>query len=224
MKIDLPPCWRKALAPTLASPEFAALAAFVDEERRAFAVYPAEDDVWNAFRLTPLARVRVVLLGQDPYPGEGQAHGLCFSVLQGQKPPPSLANIFREAAEDVPGFAIPAHGDLSAWARQGVLLLNTILTVRAGEAGSHRGKGWEMVTDAVVSTLAARRTPVVFALWGLHAQKKERLLEGTPHPIVRAAHPSPLSARQGFFGARPFSAINEALIAAGQTPIEWRLA
>src|SRR5262245_10551317 len=177
MKVDLPPSWKRALAPELRPPYFAELCAFVDEERKNHVVFPPEDDVWNAFGATPFDAVRVVLLGQDPYPGAGQAHGLCFSVKPGVKPPPSLANLFKEARADIPGFEIPDNGCLDAWAAQGVFLLNTILTVREGEAGSHRGKGWETLTDAVIAALSSRSRRVVFALLGLQAQKKAKLID-----------------------------------------------
>lgn len=223
MKVALPPSWRKVLAKQLESPYFAELSAFVDAERQKHPVFPAEGDVWNAFQLAPFEEVRVVLLGQDPYHGAGQAHGLCFSVPEGTRPPPSLANMFREALTDIPGFAIPAHGCLEAWARQGVLLLNTILTVREGAPGSHRGKGWESFTDAVIAALNGRERPAVFALWGAHAQKKARIIDPARHPIVSSAHPSPLSASSGFFGSRPFSAINAALRGLGEREIDWRI-
>jgi uracil-DNA glycosylase len=223
MNFDIPRAWHPAIAQELAKPYFQKLAAFVGEERRSHAVFPPEEDLWTAFAHTPFDAVRVVWLGQDPYPTVGQAHGLCFSVRPGQKAPQSLANMFREAATDVPGFERPADGCLSAWAKQGVLLLNTILTVREGEAGSHRGKGWETFTDTVIKTLSGRDKPVVFVLLGLHAQKKEALIDTSRHPIIKAAHPSPLSAKQGFFGSKPFSAVNAALIKLGKPEIDWRL-
>jgi uracil-DNA glycosylase len=222
MKVDLPRSWRDVIGRELERPYFAELSAFVDEERKNHVVFPPEDDVWNALRSTPFDAVRVVLLGQDPYIGAGQAHGLCFSVKPGEKPPRSLANLFKEALADVPGFEMPDHGCLQSWASQGVLLLNTILTVREGEAGSHRGKGWETFTDAVIKALSARKEPVVFALFGLHAQKKAKLLDAARHPIIQTAHPSPLSAKS-FFGSRPFSQINAALRALAQPEIDWRL-
>ncbi len=222
MKVDLPRSWQKILAGEFSRPSFAELSAFVDEERKNHVVFPPENDMWNAFKKTPFDAVRVVLLGQDPYIGEGQAHGLCFSVCLSERTPPSLANMFRELTNDIPGFEVPDHGCLEPWADQGVLLLNTLLTVRAGEAGSHRGKGWETFTDAVIAALSARKEPLVFALFGAHAQKKARLVDTSRHPIVKAAHPSPLSAKS-FFGSRPFSAINAALRSIGEPEIDWRL-
>jgi uracil-DNA glycosylase len=222
MKVDLPRSWKDVLAGELERPYFAELSAFVDEERKSHVVFPPEDDVWNAFSATPFDAARVVVLGQDPYIGAGQAHGLCFSVKPGEKLPRSLANLFKEAAADVPGFEMPDHGCLASWAAQGVLLLNTILTVREGEAGSHRGKGWETFTDAVITALSARRKPLVFALFGLHAQKKAKLIDASRHPVVQAAHPSPLS-QKAFFGSRPFSQINAALRSIGEPEIDWRL-
>ncbi len=223
MNVDIPRAWHPAIAQELVKPYFPKLAAFVDEERRSRAVFPPEEDLWTAFAHTPFDAVRVVWLGQDPYPTAGQAHGLCFSVRPGQKAPQSLANMFREAATDVPGFVRPTDGCLNAWAKQGVLLLNTILTVREGEAGSHRRKGWETFTDAVIKTLSGRDKPVVFVLLGLHAQKKETLIDTSRHPIIKATHPSPLSANQGFFGSKPFSAVNAALARLGEPEIDWRL-
>lgn len=221
MKVDLPASWMSVLADEFSRPYFRDLKSFVDEERRAQQVFPPPDDVFNAFRLTPFEKVRVLLLGQDPYHGEDQAHGLCFSVRPGIKPPPSLVNMFRELQSDL-GCRIPSHGCLTRWAEQGMLLLNAVLTVRAQSPNSHRGKGWETFTDAVIRALAARPDPVVFVLWGAYAQKKARLLEGSRHRILRAAHPSPLSARK-FFGSRPFSAINAALRELGGPEVEWQL-
>ncbi|WP_437738851.1 uracil-DNA glycosylase [Sorangium sp. So ce1335] len=223
MKIDLPPCWQAALAAELDQPYFQRLGRFVEEERKAHRVFPAEEDVFAAFRLTPYESVRVLLLGQDPYHDEGQAHGLCFSVRPGVPPPPSLANMYKEALADVPGFTTPRHGCLTAWASQGVLLLNTVLTVRAHTPNSHKNQGWETFTDAVIRKVNDRPDGVVFVLWGGHAQKKAKLIDARRHTILKAAHPSPLSARSGFFGSKPFSSINAALRARGAPEIDWRL-
>jgi uracil-DNA glycosylase len=178
--------------------------------------------VQTAFRLTPYERIRVVILGQDPYPGPGQAHGLAFSVKPGVAPPPSLLNIFKELASDV-GCRIPNNGCLVPWARQGVLLLNAVLTVRAGQPGSHRGKGWELFTDAVIRLVNARRTPVVFVLWGRDARGKAPLIDRRRHAIVEGVHPSPMSAHMGFFGSRPFSRINRALRGFDHPQIDWQI-
>jgi uracil-DNA glycosylase len=219
----LPPAWRTAaLQAETRTPRFAELRAFLDAEAHEHAVYPPQSEVFRALALTPPGSVRVLLLGQDPYPGAGHANGLCFSVHEGVKPPASLRNIFRELESDL-GIAPPGHGVLDAWARRGVLLLNAVLTVRAGEPGSHHGRGWEPFTDAVIRQVAAKRSPVAFALWGAWAQRKAVLIPGERHPVVTAAHPSPLSARRGFLGSRPFSRINAALEAAGREPIDWRL-
>jgi uracil-DNA glycosylase len=185
-------------------------------------VYPAEPEVFNALKLTPFDAVKVVILGQDPYHGAGQAHGLAFSVRPGVTPPPSLRNIFKELQTDV-GCPRPAAGSLEPWARQGVLLLNAVLTVRAGQPNSHRGKGWERFTDAAVAAVGHKPDPVVFVLWGAPAQKKVPLIDTGRHVIVKSPHPSPLSAKTGFFGSRPFSAVNRALKAAGRGPIDWCL-
>jgi uracil-DNA glycosylase len=224
MLVTLPECWRMAMAEELAQPYFRTLGEFVDGEREKFPglVYPPEEDVFSAFELTPFDEVSVLILGQDPYIHAGQAHGLCFSVRPNVKPPPSLQNIFKELKTDV-GFTIPNHGFLTAWAKQRVLLLNTILTVREGQALSHKGRGWEKFTDAVIRRVSAKTTPVVFVLWGAPAQKKLALIDTQRHIIVKAAHPSPLSASKGFFGSRPFSAINRALAQLGQPAIDWQL-
>jgi uracil-DNA glycosylase len=210
------------MQPELAQTYWAQLQTFVDRERRRHQVYPPAEQMFQALAATPFARVRVVLLGQDPYHDEGQAHGLSFSVPPSVPPPPSLRNIFRELQADL-GGELPAEGCLLPWARQGVLLLNTVLTVRAHQPHSHRGQGWEQFTDAVIRTLSQRRSGVVFLLWGRPAQAKARWIDTTRHVILAAAHPSPLSAHRGFFGSRPFSAANAALAACGQPPIEWRL-
>jgi uracil-DNA glycosylase len=217
----LPAGW-KALAPLTRTAQFRALQTFLQQEATQHAIYPPASDVFRALELTPLRRVRVLLLGQDPYPGAGQAHGLCFSVRPGVKPPASLRNMFRELQADV-GISPPSHGSLERWARQGVLLLNAVLTVRAGAPNSHRDRGWESFTDALLQRTSAKRNHVVFALWGAYAQKKTALIDTTRHAIIAAAHPSPLSARHGFFGSRPYSRINAALAEAGRPSIDWRL-
>ncbi len=217
----LPAGWQALLAEELASPWFRELEATVEADRAKHAVFPPRGEVFTAFRLTPLESVRVVLLGQDPYHGEGQAHGLAFSVKPGVKPPPSLKNIFKELVVDV-GCPMPETGCLEGWARQGVLLLNTVLTVREGEAHSHKGLGWERFTDAVIEKVNARSSHVVFVLWGGPARKKARLVDTSRHSLVEGAHPSPLSARH-WFGCRAFSAIDAALERHGQRAIDWRL-
>jgi uracil-DNA glycosylase len=219
---NLPASWERVLASEIAEPYVADLARFVAEERLQHAVFPPEAEVFRAFEATPYDDVRVVILGQDPYHDDGQAHGLCFSVRPGVKPPPSLGNIYKELAADV-AIAKPPHGCLEAWAKQGVMLLNAVLTVRAHAPGSHKDRGWERFTDAVLRKLSERRSPVVFVLWGTYARKKVGLVDTTRHTVLEAAHPSPLSARSGFFGSRPFSAINAALARAGHVPIDWRI-
>ncbi len=222
MKDRLPADWKKVLKDVLASPEFAELEAFVAAERRRYTVYPSEEDLFSAFRLTPYDEVKVLLLGQDPYHGPGQAHGLAFSVKPGVKPPPSLVNIFKELQSDV-GAPKPKDGWLVPWAKQGVLLLNAVLTVREGLANAHEGHGWETFTDAVIQKVSDKPEPVVFLLWGSYAQKKEALIDTSRHVVLKAPHPSPLSAKRGFFGSKPFSRTNEALTKAGREPIDWTL-
>jgi uracil-DNA glycosylase len=222
LKERLPADWRKVLKEVLASPTFAELERFVEEERREHTVYPSEEDLFSAFRLTPYAKVKVLLLGQDPYHGPGQAHGLAFSVQPGVKPPPSLVNVFKELQSDVEAPK-PKDGSLVPWAKQGVLLLNAVLTVREGEPNAHEGHGWEVFTDAVIQAVSDKPEPVVFLLWGSYAQKKEKLIDTARHVILKAPHPSPLSAKRGFFGSRPFSRTNEALEEKGREPIDWRL-
>ena len=222
MNLALPQSWAHVLADELTAPYFLDLQAFVEQERQRHAIYPLPSDVFAALALTPYERVRVLLLGQDPYHGEGQAHGLCFSVRPGVSPPPSLVNIFQELHDDL-GCPIPQHGYLAAWARRGVLLLNTVLTVRAHEAGSHRGQGWEKFTDAVIRRVNEKRDPVVFVLWGRPAQQKIKWIDVGRHAVVTAAHPSPLSAHRGFFGSRPFSSVNQALRNWGQPELDWRI-
>jgi uracil-DNA glycosylase len=219
----LPADWRDALAGDLEGEWFRELETFVEGERAKNAIYPAENETFSALARTPLAQVKVVLLGQDPYHGEGQAHGLAFSVRPGVAPPPSLANLMKELASDV-GCAKPDHGCLEAWADRGVLLLNTALTVRKGEAGSHAKSGWARFSDAVIRTVDARTTPAVFLLLGAPAKKKAKLIDARRHRVIEGVHPSPLSASQGFFGSKPFSRVNAALEELGQTPVDWRLA
>jgi uracil-DNA glycosylase len=221
MKIDLPASWHRALAGEFEQPYFRDLAAFVRSERDSGPVFPPEEDVFSAFKLTPLERVKVLLLGQDPYHGEGQAHGLCFSVRPGVKPPPSLVNMFKELKSDL-GCTVPNNGCLVPWAEQGVLLLNAVLTVRAHEPNSHKDRGWEKFTDAVIRFLNAREKPMVFVLWGGYAQKKKKLIDADKHRVLTAAHPSPLSVAK-FFGCKPFSAINSALKELGETEIDWQI-
>jgi uracil-DNA glycosylase len=218
----LPTSWRSLLAKETDKPYFQKLDQFLEKEKRAATIYPPPGEIFAALKLTPFKNVKVLLLGQDPYPGEGQAHGLCFSVRPGIKPPASLRNIYRELKSDV-GFRIPNHGYLAPWAKQGILMLNAVLTVRAGEPNSHQGKGWEIFTDTIISRVNEKAGPVVFVLWGAYAQKKIALIDTAKHTIIKSAHPSPLSARHGFFGSRPFSQINQALRAAKNPPIDWQL-
>lgn len=216
--------WQDILAEEFEKDYFIKLQKFVDEEYNITTVYPPREDVMNAFTTTPYSKVKVVLLGQDPYHGPEQAHGLCFSVNNGVPLPPSLKNIFQELQNDM-GCPIPKDGNLLNWANQGVFLLNTVLTVRQGEANSHKGMGWEKFTDAVIKKLAERSQPMIFVLWGKPAQSKKKIIErvGTHHYILEAPHPSPLSAYRGFFGSKPFSKINAKLVEWGQQPIDWSL-
>ncbi|WP_120077414.1 uracil-DNA glycosylase [Aurantiacibacter odishensis] len=224
---DLPPSWAPVLAPVLASDQARSLGGWLQaEEEAGKVVYPPRGCRLRALELTPLDTVRVVILGQDPYHGPGQAHGLCFSVPQGVPPPPSLKNIFKEMESDL-GLPRPDHGSLEKWAQQGVLLLNNTLTVQQGMAGSHAGKGWEAITDACVAAVAERAEPTVFILWGSHAQGKASriaaLRDSDRHLSLKSPHPSPLSAHRGFFGSRPFSQTNAFLEKNGRGSIEWRL-
>ncbi len=219
------PSWQAPLADALAG--LPALDAFLDAEAAAGkAIFPAAEDRFRALALTPLDAVRVVILGQDPYHGAGQAHGLSFSVRPGVKVPPSLVNIYKELHADL-GIAPARHGCLEHWARQGVLLLNTVMSVESGRAASHRGRGWEAFTDAVIRAVAAKPGPVVFLLWGAHAQAKAGFVrgieQGGAHLVLSAPHPSPLSAYKGWFGSRPFSRANAFLIAHGAAPVDWGL-
>ena len=195
---------------------------FLKREYATQTIYPDMYDIFNALKYTAYEDVKVVMIGQDPYHGPGQAHGLCFSVKRGVMPPPSLQNIFKELQNDV-GFRIPNNGELTDWTKQGVMLLNTVLTVRAGQANSHKGQGWEQLTDAVISKLNEREKPIVFMLWGRNAKDKQRLITNPAHLVLTAAHPSPLSAYNGFFGCRHFSKANDFLVKTGQQPIDWTI-
>jgi uracil-DNA glycosylase len=213
--------WRAVLQTEFDAPYMAALKSFLIAERElGKQIYPKGSEWFRALDLTPLDKVRVVILGQDPYHGDGQAHGLCFSVRHGVKTPPSLVNIYKELQSDL-GLTAPTHGNLEHWAKQGVLLLNSVLTVEAGLAASHQGKGWERFTDAVIREVNAQMRPIVFILWGNYAQKKAGFVDVSRHLVLRSAHPSPLSAHNGFFGSKPFSKTNEFLKAQGQTEINW---
>lgn len=214
--------WREALSTEFAHPYMDALKAFLLEEKKDHTIYPRGNHIFNAFNTTPFDKVKAVILGQDPYHGPNQAHGLSFSVQEGIPLPPSLQNIFKELVDDI-GCDFPRSGDLSRWAEQGVLLLNTLLTVRAGEAFSHKDRGWERFTDQVISTLSRERENIVFILWGAPAGKKAALIDAGKHCILRAPHPSPLSSYRGFFGSKPFSTTNEYLVSKGIEPIAWCL-
>ena len=218
----IPTSWRQPLKGETDKTYFRDLQEFLAREYETQTVYPPADEVFAALKYTPYEEVSVLLLGQDPYPGPNQAHGLSFSVRPGVPIPASLRNMFKELQSDV-GFQTPNNGSLEAWARQGVLLLNAVLTVRAGQPNSHKNRGWETFTDAVIRKVSEKETPVVFALWGKFAQKKAALIDTSRHTIVRCAHPSPLSAANGFFGCRPFSKINAALRAAGKPEIDWQI-
>ncbi|KAG7476728.1 hypothetical protein MATL_G00085820 [Megalops atlanticus] len=213
--------WRKALGAEFGKPYFTTLMSFVAEERKRRTVYPPSHRVFSWTQMCAVEDVKVVILGQDPYHGAGQAHGLCFSVQRPILPPPSLENVYRELADDIEGFQHPGHGDLTGWAKQGVLLLNSVLTVRAHQANSHQERGWETFTDAVVTWLSENLNGLVFLLWGGHAQRKGVAINRKRHHVLQAAHPSPLSVSRGFFGCRHFSKTNELLKKSGKTPIDW---
>jgi uracil-DNA glycosylase len=221
-QIQLPPSWLAQLGSEFSQPYVAALRAFLLTEKRAHPVFPPGPEMFAALDKTPFDKVRVVVLGQDPYHGPGQAHGLCFSVRRGVRMPPSLANIFKELAADLE-VPRPTHGELSTWANQGVLLLNTVLSVRAHEANSHRGQGWERLTDRIIALLNREREGLVFVLWGAAAGKKAAMIDRQRHLILQAPHPSPLSAHRGFLGCGHFRRINEHLRARGEAPIDWAL-
>jgi uracil-DNA glycosylase len=222
--VTLHPSWLAPLQPEFDAPYMAALKQFLAAEREARKrIFPKGSDWFHALDATPLENVRVVIIGQDPYHGEGQAHGLCFSVQPGVRTPPSLVNIYKELHDDL-GYPPPKHGHLEKWAEQGVLLLNAVLTVEAGKAASHQGRGWEKFTDAVIRLVNAGPRPVVFILWGNYAQKKASFVDSNRHLVLTSAHPSPLSAHNGFFGSKPFSKANTFLVEHGEPPIDWRIA
>jgi uracil-DNA glycosylase len=214
--------WKKILFAEFEKPYFSELKSFLVSEKARYAVYPPGPKIFEAFNRTPFGKVKVVLLGQDPYHGPGQAHGLCFSVPAGVVFPPSLQNILRELQTDL-GYPYPQSGDLSKWADQGVFLLNATLTVRANQAGSHQGRGWETFTDSVISALSSERDKLVFLLWGKYARNKTSLIDTSKHYVLEAPHPSPLSVYRGFFGCRHFSLTNQLLADAGLSPVDWKL-
>lgn len=215
--------WKSELESEYKQPYMIDLLRFLDEERKkGKCIYPAQEDIFNALTMTPLKDVRVVIIGQDPYHGPGQAHGLCFSVKKGIRLPPSLQNIYKELKSDL-GIEAPKHGCLDAWARQGVLLLNTVLTVEDGKAASHHGKGWEKFTDKVIEILNRERENLVFILWGNPAQKKAQMVDPKRHCLIKSVHPSPLSAHRGFMGSKPFSQANAYLFSKGLPPVNWAL-
>lgn len=220
MNVQIEETWKEVLAPEFEKDHFIRLTDFVRQEYQTTTVYPPGKLIFNAFNLCPYNKVKVVIIGQDPYHGPGQAHGLCFSVNDGVPFPPSLQNIFKEIHDDL-GTPIPATGNLTRWAEQGVLMLNATLTVRAHQAGSHQRKGWEEFTDAAIRALAEKREHLVFILWGSYAQKKGAFIDRNKHLVLTSVHPSPLSAYNGFFGNRHFSRANEYLIQHGETPIVW---
>ena len=220
MEVKIASDWKALLAEEFSKPYFEELTRFVKEEYATRRIYPRGSNIFRAFDKCPLDKLKVVIIGQDPYHGPGQAHGLCFSVDEGVPHPPSLQNIFKEVAADI-GTPIPASGNLDRWAEQGVLLLNAVLTVCEHEAASHAGKGWEQFTDAVVRKIAERKRGVVYLLWGSYAQKKGAIANPAENCILKAVHPSPLSAYRGFLGCKHFSKANEYLISTGQTPINW---
>jgi uracil-DNA glycosylase len=225
MAIELEASWLKVLSDEFGKDYMLKLKEFLkDEKQLGKTIYPTGSDIFNAFTKTPFNKVKVVILGQDPYHGPGQAHGLSFSVQKGVRTPPSLQNIYKELATDIPGFTIPQSGDLTKWAEQGVLLLNATLTVQAGNAGSHQKKGWEKFTDSVIKTISDKKTGVVFIFWGAYAQSKAILIDDSKHLIIKSTHPSPLAvSRGGFFGSKPFSKTNNYLEQHGETPVDWQI-
>ncbi|XP_046450308.1 uracil-DNA glycosylase-like [Daphnia pulex] len=213
--------WFQAIEPEFKKPYFGELSKFLGSERSKSTIFPPEHLVWSWTHFCDIQNIKVVIIGQDPYHGPGQAHGLCFSVLKGVPPPPSLVNIFKELASDIDGFNIPKHGNLTGWAKQGVLLLNAGLTVRSGAANSHKDKGWETLTDAVIQWISSNCQGVVFLLWGAYAQKKALVVDKKKHHLLNAPHPSPLSAHRGFLGCKHFSKCNELLLKQNKTPVDW---
>lgn len=224
MSAALEPGWLNVLGNEFEKPYMKDLKSFLLKEKESgHPIFPKGADIFNAFNHTPFDQVKVVILGQDPYHGEGQAHGLSFSVKKGVRVPPSLKNIYKELETDIAGFQTPDHGELTQWADNGVLLLNATLTVRAHEPGSHQGKGWEAFTDQAISKLSEEKTGLVFILWGKFAQNKSILIDQQKHTVLKSAHPSPFSAHTGFLGSRPFSKTNEVLKAQGQQPVNWQI-
>ncbi|WP_295668887.1 uracil-DNA glycosylase [uncultured Mucilaginibacter sp.] len=225
MAIELEPGWLEVLSEEFGKDYMVQLQQFLKNEKDAGnKIYPKEADIFNAFWKTPFSELKVVILGQDPYHGENQAHGLSFSVQKGITIPPSLRNIYKELNTDIPDFITPNHGNLTEWAEQGVLLLNASLTVRAGTPGSHQKKGWEEFTDQVIKTISDKKEGIIFILWGAFAQAKAELIDKTKHHIIKSPHPSPFSADRGFFGSKPFSKTNDILIKEGKKPIDWQIA
>ncbi|KAA8599740.1 MULTISPECIES: uracil-DNA glycosylase [Vibrio] len=222
--MSAPKTWESIINDEREKEYFQNVLTFVEQQRNSGkTVYPPQDQVFSAFDMTPFESVRVVILGQDPYHGANQAHGLAFSVLPGVKIPPSLRNMYKELAQDIKGFEAPSHGFLESWASQGVLMLNTVLTVEEAKAHSHAKCGWESFTDAIIAELNQRSEPIIFLLWGAHAQKKGQVIDAKKHHVLVAPHPSPLSARRGFFGCQHFSTTNQLLSSIDQQPIDWRL-
>lgn len=222
MAVKLNNDWEDILEEEFKKAYYLKLREFLIEEYKFKEIYPKKEEIFNSLKYTPFSKVKVVIIGQDPYHGENQAHGLSFSVTPKVKIPPSLKNIYKELKEDL-GYEIPNNGFLESWAKQGILLLNTVLTVRKGEAYSHKGKGWELLTDTIIEKLNEREEPIVFILWGNGAINKEKLITNPNHFIIKSVHPSPLSARKGFFGSKPFSKVNDFLVSINETPIDWKI-
>lgn len=220
MNVKIEPSWKKLLAGEFDKEYFKKLAEFVKNEYQSHKIYPPGSQIFSAFDCSPVEDTRVVIIGQDPYHGPGQANGLCFSVKEGVPMPPSLVNIFKEIKADL-GLDMPPHGSLERWARQGVLLLNATLTVRAAQPGSHQNKGWEEFTDAAIRALSEQKSGLVFILWGAYAQNKGEIIDTTRHHVIKSPHPSPFSANRGFFGSKPFSRANAYLVESGLAPINW---